>query len=534
MYAEYFGLREKPFSITPDPAYVYMSPAHEEALGHLLYGTGEAGGFVQLTGEVGTGKTTLIRTLLKQDIPDVDVALVLNPRVTAVEFMQSLLDELHVDYPREATTLKPLVDALNERLLQAHAQGRHTVLIIDEAQNLSRDLLEQVRLLTNLETHRDKLLRIMLIGQPELREMLMRQDLRQLAQRITARCHLDTLDRAQTAAYVSHRVQVAGGHPDLFSRAALAAVYRSTGGVPRLINIVCDRALLGAYSQNLRHVDRRTLRKAAREVLQGTRFRRLDGRFYPWAWAGAVLLAALIGVAVYQGYDAVASSAPEPALASAQPAADDPAADDVGQADAENPKLPITHFANQQAAVAALAGLWSASLPAGSLAGCAALAAEQLQCKTGTGGWTQLAQFNLPVALQLNSGWVVLKQMQGSAITLVTPEGERSSSTGALETQWGGHYLLLWQPQVGAASIGSAADAQAIGWLDAHLRLSEGRLAQQYPQPSSYSWQLRERVKRFQRKHKLAADGLAGPRTLFALQQLQPPASSPQLQPEGH
>lgn len=267
MYAAYFGLREPPFAITPDPTYVYLSRHHQEALAHLLYGAGETGGFVQLTGEVGTGKTTLVRTLLEQRLEKVDIALCLNPRLTVEELLATVCDELGAAYPPGAITLKPLLDALNAHLLQTHAAGRRTVLIIDEAQNLSREVLEQVRLLTNLETAKDKLLRIILVGQPELRRMLARADLRQLAQRITARYHLPPLDRRETTAYINHRWQVAGGSRDGFTAGALRVVYRRSGGIPRLINILCDRALLGAYSRGERRVTATLVRQAAGEAL---------------------------------------------------------------------------------------------------------------------------------------------------------------------------------------------------------------------------------------------------------------------------
>ena len=209
MYTEYFQLREMPFSITPDPAYLYLSPRHQEALGHLLYGTGQYGGFVQLTGEVGTGKTTIVRTLLEQKLPDVDVAMIHNPRQSEQEFVQSICDELHVVYP-QPVSLKTLVDALNEHLLRTHAAGRRTVLIIDEAQNLEPAVLEQVRLLTNLETAKAKLLRIMLVGQPELSALLSRPDLRQLSSRISARYHLTPLSAQETREYIEHRLRIAG------------------------------------------------------------------------------------------------------------------------------------------------------------------------------------------------------------------------------------------------------------------------------------------------------------------------------------
>lgn len=299
MYQTYFGLRDHPFSITPDPGYLYLSSAHQEALAHLLYGTHEDGGFVQLTGEVGTGKTTLIRSLLAQHLENIDVALCLNPKLTVQEFVASICDELKVDYPSQSQSLKPLIDALNKHLLETHAQGRQTVLIIDEAQNLSRDVLEQVRLFTNLETHRHKLLKIILVGQPELQQLLERADLRQLAQRITARYHLPSLNRQETIAYIDHRLSVAGSRASrLFSRAALNLIYRRSSGVPRLINVICDRALLGAYVRGKQAVDWTILNQAAREVLPEKISRPSYSSPPWWTLASALAVALAVGLGI--------------------------------------------------------------------------------------------------------------------------------------------------------------------------------------------------------------------------------------------
>ncbi|MBI5442728.1 MAG: AAA family ATPase [Deltaproteobacteria bacterium] len=288
MYRAHFRLEENPFSLTPDPRYLFLSERHREALAHLFYGLGQGGGFVQLTGEVGTGKTTLCRSLLEQAPSEVDVALVLNPRQSASELLATICDELGVEYGADRS-IKSLVDVLNRHLLATHAAGRRTVVIIDEAQQLQPDVLEQVRLLTNLETATDKLLKIILIGQPELRDMMARSGLRQLAQRITARYHLAPLSARETATYVRHRLEVAGCSRPIFSPAALRAVHRRSGGVPRLINVICDRALLGAYARDRERVNRWFVGKAAREVLGETR--RLGGRrWVPWA-IGLALLA---------------------------------------------------------------------------------------------------------------------------------------------------------------------------------------------------------------------------------------------------
>jgi len=268
MYWEYFGFEENPFSISPDPRYLYMSKRHQEALAHLVYGIGEAGGFVLLSGEVGTGKTTICRSLIEQLPDNVDLAFVLNPRLNDVELLATICDEMAVSYPRPNPSLKVLVDRLNEHLLRAYAIGRQPVLLIDEAQNLDSKVLEQIRLLTNLETNQRKLLQIVLIGQPELNELLAQPDLRQLDQRITARYHLRPLTVEETGGYIRHRLQVGGAPSDIFSENAIRRVYRATGGIPRLINILCDRCLLGAYAENKRKVDTKLVRGAAKEVMR--------------------------------------------------------------------------------------------------------------------------------------------------------------------------------------------------------------------------------------------------------------------------
>ena len=297
MYTSFFGLSEKPFAITPDPRYLYLSERHAEALAHLLYGINESGGFIQLTGEVGTGKTTVVRTLLSRIPQHADVAVILNPRLSPVEFLLTICEELglHIE-AADRDSVKHMVDALNRRLLSAHAEGRRVIVIVDEAQNLSADVLEQVRLLTNLETPTQKLLQIILIGQPELRELLDRNDLRQLAQRITGRYHLQPLSREETEGYIRHRLRVAGAAAEIFSAAALREVYRLSAGVPRVINVTCDRALLGAYTQEAHRVSAGLVRRAAAEVY-GRRFAP------PWlGWTAAALLVAAVVAASGLGW----------------------------------------------------------------------------------------------------------------------------------------------------------------------------------------------------------------------------------------
>ncbi len=301
MYAQHFGLKELPFSIAPDPRYLFMSEQHREALAHLLYGVSTDGGFVLLTGEVGTGKTTVCRCLLEQIPENVNLAFIVNPKVTVVELLATICDELQILYPFGCASVKMFVDAINTYLLAAHAQGEKTVLLIDEAQNLKPSVLEQVRLLTNLETNQQKLLQIIMIGQPELRDILSKPEMTQLSQRITARYHIGPLSKEDVAAYVNHRLSTAGATHTIFPKAAMKKVHRLSKGIPRLVNVICDRALLGAYVNGQYEVDKKVLARAAAEVLglpPPRRRRRLK-------WAVAGLLIVIGGAALAAGFFSV-------------------------------------------------------------------------------------------------------------------------------------------------------------------------------------------------------------------------------------
>jgi general secretion pathway protein A len=303
MYAPFFGLKHEPFSIAPDPRYLFMSERHREALAHLLYGLGGGGGFVLLTGEIGAGKTTVCRCFLEQVPKRCNVAYIFNPKLSVTELLRVVCDEFRIPLPSQTGSdgsVKDFVDPLNRYLLQTHAVGQNNVLVIDEAQNLSADVLEQLRLLTNLETNERKLLQIILIGQPELRDMLARPELEQLAQRVVARFHLGALSQAETVQYIRHRMAVAGlNRPLPFDRPSRQRIFKWSRGVPRRINLLCDRALLGAYSQGKARIDSAIVDKAAAEVFERPRgwpWQRWRDRPL-WVWgAGLASGAALVGL----------------------------------------------------------------------------------------------------------------------------------------------------------------------------------------------------------------------------------------------
>lgn len=303
MYLSFFGLQDNPFSIAPNPDYLYLSTRHREALAHLAYGLGESGGFVLLTGEVGTGKTTVARKLVQQLSTQTQVAMILNPSLSAQELLATVCDELQIGYEMSRASLKYFTDLILAKLASNHDAGLMTVLLVDEAQHLQADVLEQLRLLTNLETNRQKLLKVVLIGQPELQQLLKRNELRQLAQRITARYHLLPLDYADTGHYIAHRLQVAGGNLDLFQRRAVHRLYIISAGIPRVINLLCERALLIASSQQTQMISASIVEQASNQILgEDIVAQRLQSS-RTWQSLVWVLLGIVLGYALGVMYD---------------------------------------------------------------------------------------------------------------------------------------------------------------------------------------------------------------------------------------
>ncbi len=542
MYEKFFGLTEKPFAITPDPRYLFLSERHAEALAHLAYGIQEAGGFVQLTGEVGTGKTMVVRSLLQQLPANCDMALILNPRITPAEFLLAICDELHVPVPeRLASSVKALVDLLTRFLLDAHARGRRVVVMVDEAQNLSPDVLEQVRLLTNLETATQKLLQIILVGQPELRDVLSRSDLRQLAQRITGRYHLEALTRPESLAYVRHRLRVAGATSDVFTAGALREVHRLSGGIPRVINVICDRALLGAFTREEHRVTGRLIRQAASEVY---------GRpvLAPWvrwmAVAGGGAAIAVLAVATWQvlphgaaDEPVAAAAAPPPADAVAQapaavPAVDVPAAPIVRDLQAILALAPGE--TTTDAAFAELLRLWGASYEPGAGQPCNQVADQGLQCFADLGTLAQLKLINRPAILSLTdpSGiehQVVLERLDGDVAHVAVGGSRHDVSVAELASHWFGEFLVVWRPTIPLAKqlrIGMRGDD--VRWLRDALASLEGTTVQA-ERPDLFDAELERLVQDFQRSRRLAVDGIAGVQTQLVLDSALGAAGSPTL-----
>lgn len=558
MYQEYFQLHEAPFSIAPDPRYLYLSDQHREALAHLLFGVKGDGGFVLLTGEVGTGKTTICRGLVEQLPGECDIALVFNPRLTVVELLSTVCEEFGAHCPQGNRSIKVFVDQLNAYLLEAHGRGRKSVLIIDEAQSLSPSVLEQMRLLTNLETNRRKLLQIILLGQPELRDMLARPELRQLAQRIVARYHLGPLSKADTTAYVHHRLAVAGARQPIFSPSSLKALYRTSGGIPRLINLIADRALLGAYAEGKATISPDIVETAALEVT-GERRGAIRWLTDPWLLsaaaivvAGLVILGGLLiglpkqGSQGLQGEQVAASSlstgviAPKTTRKPLPPHLD---TDSSGQAKegsarggpgraAADPSTSTTLEWRSEKATAqsesmayqALFELWGTRPPSAEEGRyCQQAEASGLLCYSGRGGVQDLLRLNHPAVLRLldpegQTYYATITEAQDQVATVVVAGEPRSVSLSELEQRWKGEFTLLWRPPPQYAGTIQMGDrGPAVEWLRTSLAKVAGRPEASSDDNKVFDQPFQEMVKRFQSANGLKSDGIVGPQTIIRL-----------------
>jgi general secretion pathway protein A len=564
VYAAYFGLTERPFALAPDPRYLFLSDGHREALAHLVYGL-EGGGFVQLTGEVGTGKTTVSRALLDQLPPEVDVAMIFTPRLTAVELLAVICHELHLDIPAGTTSATRLVDALSRKLLDTHAKGRRTVVIIDEAQNLSMEVLEELRLLTNIETTRDKLLQVILIGQPELVDVMQRPELRQLAQRVTARYHLRPFGYAETTAYVQHRLEVAGQREPMFTRAAVWLVHRRSRGVPRLINNICDRALLGAFAKGKRRVTIGIVRRAAAEVLgpgadqywleagiaativavilAGTTMLNPNALEYVTSWWAKRIMPRANAIASTPTSAPVASPTPTPVATPAPAAAPVPSTTPVPAATPvpavvlpkARPSLATlldTRTKDRDAAFASLFALWGEDYAArrGEV-GCDFARRAGLRCLVKTGTWKVLRRLDLPAMLTLVSPdgephYATMTALQSDTATLDVAGETVTIPLTEIERIWDGAFVALWRtPGLATTDLRPGMSSRDVAWL--RQQLAEGGATPE--RLTVYDDELKQRVVAFQRANGLTPDGIVGDETLVRIAAMATDARMPSL-----
>ena len=494
MYEAYYGFTEKPFNLTPDPKYLYQSRRHTEAAAHLEYGRRERGGFIVITGEVGTGKTTLARYFLGRLPEGTATAVVLYPALTAAELLLTILDDLHA--PREGTSLKELVDALHRFLLKTRAEGKDVVLLIDEAQDLSPEVLEQIRLISNLETDTDKLIQIVLIGQSELAEMLARRELRQLAQRVTARYHLAPLSRQETDDYVRHRLAVAGGAGKVtFTPRALAAVHGLAGGIPRLINLICDRTLLGGYVRGTRVLEAEMVRQAATETV-GARRRGFDLHHYAALVVGLLVVAGLAyALAFPRPLSAPGGEAKAPAATAPAPSPRATPSPAATPGLLESRLLTLSRDTSYGAGAARLLSLWGGA------------PVEKTSLRTHL---PQLRRLDLPALLEMfhparrDTCFVALLGVAGEEATVALgDEPPFRMSLAELDRYWTRDAVFFWRDYDAVAR--EADPARTAAWTQAQLaRLGYGTDA-----PAA--------VVRFQRESDLIADGVVGSRTLMAL-----------------
>lgn len=558
MYSDYFGIRENAFTITPDPRYLFMSERHREALAHLLFGTEEGGGFVQLTGEVGTGKTTICRAFLEQLPESVDVALLLSPSESPRELLLAIATELQLSVPGHDTSTGELVALLNQRLLETHAAGRRTVVIIDEAQNILPEVLEQVRLLTNLETPTHKLLQVFLIGQPELREKLQHPALRQVAQRITARYHLQPLNLSEVQRYIHHRLAVAGCRQGLFTAAAIRRIHRCSKGIPRVINILCDRALIGAYASGVVEVDGAIVLHAVREW-RGEEGATILPRVLRQPVTSIAMTALLIVVAAGFAIQGSSSASGVAAIISnglgstadlfgrmgllpdsLESARHNPVSGQQStasstmqarvkpgteEASAAAGALSAQHIVEMAIPVAlkALLDRWGIhDKAADRLALCTRANRYGLSCLNDFGGLEELRSYNRPALLTLhrrfgNEAYLTLTGMDREHVFVVTAKGVVPMPLIELKSYWTGEFMLLWKPPLdGVSLITAGANKRAVQWLQQALQRGDGLVSS----AEEFDQHLEQRLRTFQQSHGLIADGIAGPRTLIHLNNL--------------
>lgn len=554
MYTQFFRLTQAPFSISPDPRYLFMSDRHREALAHLLYGIDSGGGIVLLTGDIGTGKTTVCRCFLEQVPANCNVAYIFNPKLTVSELLQAICDEFHIEIghdPRGAS-VKEYIDKLNRHLLETHANGRNNVLVIDEAQNLSADVLEQLRLLTNLETNERKLLQIILIGQPELREILARPDLEQLAQRIIAHYHLTALSEQETASYIHHRLAMAGlTSASPFQAPLMKEIHKLTRGIPRRINLLCDRAMLGAYAKGVRTIDRGLLARAANELfVSHGRAKSSMRRRMQYAALGLLSGAMLAGAAVWttQNEDRLKQlqawaaesmatltkadptkidnssqgiNATNPTTAGTMEAV--PPADEAPpSAQQANDSISMIGLWSEQEAISDLAKLWGVKLQDKNP--CQGVEKYGLRCYKTDNGLAELRRLDRPAVIKLHDDpdktyYAMLTRLTDTHATLQVGAASHELDLPVLLRHFTGESITLWRaPPDFDKTIGTGAQGSAVDWIGTQLAKLNGEPPPNAGQP--YDRILENQVRRFQQAQGLLVDGVVGPVTVMHLNRI--------------
>ena len=552
MYQEFFSLKEQPFSISPDPDFLFLSDRHKEALAHLMYGLQGNGGFVLLTGEVGTGKTTVCRALLEDMSTDTDIAFILNPAQTEIELLATICDQLKIEYDVDRASLKTLFDAISGWMLHNLEKGRSAIVLIDEAQHLSFSVLEQLRLLTNIESNNKKPLQVILIGQTELQQKLKENQLRQLAQRITARYHLLPLTLQESEYYIQHRLNVAGASYPIFETKLLKRIFKYSRGIPRLINLICDRSLLCAYSQSSPKVTAKMIDLAVKEIdLSLDDSKSNESVKFFWRFA---LLVLLVAGTAYQGpkiYHHL--NQPKQAMAAlseldfitpmnsttpivtttAVPKTLSIALEEGGKVREDEqlnslywfenyPSLDLTegNFTN---ALQTLYAVWGYEVDLKD-ANCQQGEVASLLCFSDNTSLQVLQQLNYPAVIKLVNGdefiYAVLYKAEQQYQVLVGSQ-KIIVSEAWLQEYWNGELTLLWQTPFDINKpLKFAEKSERVVWLNTQLNRLNGLESNN---KERFDWKLKEQVIEFQEDNYLIADGIVGRRTLMLLVQQSDP-----------